>query len=418
MPFNSAISVSPLSSVYGKIDALILAFPGSRVNSPVDLAQVMQRYSGIWEALDDRVRFYIYANHQDQGLQQLVSMRDNAKQPLTARELDHFIHHPEAELFPMVPIRTSEASEQPPVYQEFVQDAFVVMRSFNFETFLLEPENEPSPRNRFIADDIADQTKAKLAKSRYTFEGGNMLFGNDYGVIGPDTLRQNLNLKEGEDEAERMEALRKEMEEAFQLKRLVVPEVGFNELAASSHTVRWGKGWQALYHLDLYLTLGGRHPFRDEELIYVGDLVPYFNPQTPHSVRSRIDQRKEFDVLKDLLDKTAQFFVDYSNSSSRGPKFHVVRVPLIWENIPGDFPRLRSYNNCLVQYAYGKRTFFLPTYEDHAEMLQAPRSHERRVADYFSSYNSWVKWVSGEFMELADQAASLHCIVKVLERKP
>ena len=65
-------NVRALSSVYGKIEEVVLALPGSSIEFKVDLDQTAREFSGIWDALDNRVRFHLYGNHKGLGIHRVA----------------------------------------------------------------------------------------------------------------------------------------------------------------------------------------------------------------------------------------------------------------------------------------------------------------------------------------------------------
>lgn len=408
---SQKIKPEPLSSIYGKIDQVLVVFPSCSEDNQVALTRVLNKYRGLWKALDDRVKFNIYAFHETRGPQKATKKGSAQNDAFSRRELDHFIEYKEVEWELINPEASLEEPHRAPFPSQFVQDHFILTTKFPNETIIVEPKNHSDPRNRFVAEDLERQLQASRRDSELDFEGGNILFGDDYAVVGADTIWKNAEQPGGLKEAK--EAFEKE----FGLRRLIVNDLDPNPLTTKNSVLNWGDGRQALYHIDLYTTLGGRHPSRDEELIYIGNLVPFWDPENPKDLRSKVHFREEFELLRKRLDETAEFYEAYSNNHSLGPNFHVVRVPLIWEGRGGDRPVIRSYNNCLAERVGSQSTFYLPMYDDHERLIRNPRSHERRVRDIFSSYRSRVEWIEGDFNLLADQAASLHCIVKVLKRK-
>jgi hypothetical protein len=61
-----------LSSIYGKIEEVLLTFPGSNSGKTVKVSQLLHEYEGIWKSLHNRVKFYVLANHEDRALHTLV----------------------------------------------------------------------------------------------------------------------------------------------------------------------------------------------------------------------------------------------------------------------------------------------------------------------------------------------------------
>lgn len=419
MPFFNRPPYHPLGSVDGKIDQVLLIVPG---NSPVEMARFLESRKWMWEAFNDRVKFVVYGHTTDSGLRQLnVTERGKQKDKVTKEMLNYISENaanPESiTMFHLQPMEECPVDGFPNL-QEYAQDPFVVLKGEEDEAIFLESKANPSARNRFIAEDLSgSSSKAIHRPTDLLLEGGNLLFGNDYGIMGRDCFEKNLKRLFAEGEGNHVQALKAQIREELGIDYLIVPEIPTFTPPEGGSRIRWGDGFQALYHIDLYMTLGGKHHARNEQLIFIGDLHPYWDPERPDDPKGKIDWPDHFQLLKAKLDETAQFFRDYSEQSNEGPNFHVIRVPLIWENRSAEGAILRSYNNCMVETHRGTTTYYLPSYDDHQRLFNNKRSHERRVYDYFSfQYKHHVQWVNENFNSRAHKAASLHCIVKVLNR--
>lgn len=400
-------SFRALSSAYGKIEEVLLTFPGNTSGDKVKVSQLLHEYEGVWKSINNRVKFYVLANHEKRALHALIG-------PDFEAALDQLEDSQNYELIPIVADMLNDTSGLPPTNRQFAQDAFLIINDDRGNRAILESYNFKTKGDRDVAEMLAAQTDFVIQPTRYDLEGGNILIGDDYAIVGADTFEKNLHFFESYSRPQQEKLLRRHMKRVFGVSYLIVPKISQSP-KTPNYGFSIGDGLQALYHLDLYCTLGGRHPEQNKELIYIGNLVPYLDPDHENHPRGFVEHQGEFNSLKKALDDTAKFFDAY-NKEEPGPKFEVVRVPLVFQHIPNGKPLLRSYNNCLVEYYEGRRVFYLPKYDEHDRLIKHDRSNERRVQSMFRSNYGIVIWVNGNFSSLAKQVASLHCITKVLKR--
>ena len=379
----------PVSSVYGRIERLLLALPGS---SPIisDVAELRRRYQGILATFTPQVEIYILGRYSP-GLQQQV---DEAFPGCTIRllEADHKGEH------------ESSTTGLYPYHSYWVQDPFVVLESACGPVFL-EPYYYEKREDRWIAEQVSSQTDATIKSTPLDIQGGNILIGDDYALVGPDLIERVV-----ERTGDRKQA-RDLLARTLGLKKVGSPYL--NSKSRIGGPVKKGDtGFQPLYHLDLYITLGGKNKAADE-VVFVAEL--------PGWLMQKLDLANlHLHELSQALDETCAWFRQDAPSET-GRKWTVYRVPIVphkSKDILGNpVYFFHSFNNSHMEQYGDVRKAYLPKF--HADERQDfdPSSPEHMAQDAYKDAGFHVTWVDNGFAQKATKLGALHCISSILKRK-
>jgi len=298
----------------------------------------------------------------------------------------------------------------------WAEDAYVVVQQDGQgEPTLVEPANFTRYDDGFIADIVSAQTNVGVHSVPLYYQGGNVLIGDDFWIIGSDypAKATQLGLIRAEPgETDRDAALRRYGEELDATRRMIilgtrhpVPQETTRSIDVNGE--RWeevlyfGTGaHQPLFHIDMFVTLAGR----DESgapIALVGDpkmaadtlgeptsqpmLIPYYN-----------------DIAKRLEDEG--FFV------IRNP------LPLTYADFPAYKQRVWYFataNNALVEVTDESRHVWLPSYGHGSQAhLRATDSQNKRI---WESLGFTVTMLE-DFNPFASNLGAVHCICKYLQR--
>ncbi|MEA2704040.1 MAG: hypothetical protein QOD63_1985 [Actinomycetota bacterium] len=311
----------------------------------------------------------------------------------------------------------------------WAEDAFVVVEDVGSNppvTYLLEPERFPRAGDFQLAELVATATPLETTQSPLIFQGGNVLIGDDFVLVGVDYLDDSIRAVEESgavegypyegtaQEKRRFVAnlFRQSFDPARQIHFLAStprnrPMNRFIELDGKRllDDVEAGRGArQPIFHIDMFVTLAGRGSDGRYRLL-VGDPVLAdrllgWDP-VPH------DLRTEYDDIAAQLARSG---------------FAVTRTPLPYVSVVESDAAVRTWyqattNNCLVVVdgaagAVGRRVW-LPTYghPPFEELAATDADHRRR----WESMGFGVTQL-GDFHPFAMRMGALHCIKKYLAR--
>lgn len=288
----------------------------------------------------------------------------------------------------------------------YVRDRFVVLRTDPGQISLLESyylwptdERHHPSQDHFVSRYIADVLSANISNismrsSPLFFEGGDMLIGKDFALIGYRTLKQNLLSHKSNPNLDTPEKVLC----AF-VETLGVPSVYC--LNFFGFPVGYDDVPSALYHLDLYLTLLGERA--GMVMAAVGEIMVWDGCAWERAPN----------------DDPEQVFLDHfeyllENGLPNGQRFIVKRLPLLRHA-----GKHLSYNNCLVESHDGGRIrVYLPTFENGAPQgfEAALREADEKTISRLNQWRIEVSPVRYNFHTWAASAAGLHCITQVLTR--
>lgn len=405
----------PVSSVYGKIKRMLLTFPHLKA-LPNDI--VLQRYQGIFKKLTN-VEYLILAhsdvhsaiektferclpNHKE-NLHLIETFPDPERNFKLVKAFDNYFGYV-TNILGHVGGNVYVCQLDSAWHTEWAQDGYCCIKKDD-RTVLLEPKVFKRSGDRHVADQVsAAFPDIEVGASKYYIEGGNILAGDDYILIGKDYL--HLNQQETkEDES----TLTNEFKKLFGVKHVIW--LGLDEPVDFSIKVYQGM-YQPLFHIDMYITLAGKSE-NGKELVFVADaksakeIIRKKSPDEPFPPNEIIE----------AFNKTASWLANYKKDDL---EFEVKRIPIdLWKYKDGQ-QKFLTYNNCLVEVFKDnnedRKNVYLPRYSSPAPGSINRCALDEEVAKIFRENGFNVSQLEGAYEELCKRGGSLHCITKVLDR--
>lgn len=302
----------------------------------------------------------------------------------------------------------------------WAEDGYVVVHDqASNERFFVEPFEFPRYADGLIADMVAHATPMQSTQAPLYFQGGNVLIGDDFFLIGADYPANSLKYvnrvvipNPGEKPSETVHRLyRSHLDPQRDLiyvgSTLPVPHQVERKLEHN------GEQWkeilyfgnkegtvQPLFHIDMFITLAGRDA-ADKRQVVVGD---------PRLAAEVLGQSVWPHAMVEVFDNIAR------GLERRG--FRVIRnpLPLAYMDDPQNKERVWYFatsNNALVQIANGTKRIWIPTYGHGAwGALRATDDANRAV---WESLGFDVTPL-GDFHPFAENLGAVHCIKKYLSR--
>jgi hypothetical protein len=306
-------------------------------------------------------------------------------------------------------------------FSVWAEDGYVVVRDQpTGETFFVEPFAFPRYGDSLIADFISSGTGTGDTQAPLYFQGGNVLIGDDFFLIGADypaeTLRQYLGRVIVPNAGESGEAaVRRLYTEYLDTARRLM-YVGAT-IPVPAETIRDvtidGQQWrellyfgnrpgtsQPLFHIDMFISLAGRGPAGKYRLL-VGD---------PKRAADALGEPARPHAMQEVFDNIARRLGQLG--------FEVIRNPLPLAYMDDPAERLRTWyfatgNNALVEIVPGSSTVWLPTY-GHGDWAQLS-AIDAANAGIWESLGFTVRML-GDFHAFAENLGAVHCIKKYLAR--
>ena len=325
-------------------------------------------------------------------------------------------------------------------FSVWAEDACVVVEDVAADppgTYLVEPFEFLRAGDQIVADLVAQATTVQATQLPLIFQGGNVLIGDDFVLVGRDYLDESVakavEIGHIEDFPDRGSRAAQESFVRDLFRRTFDPDRDVHFLESDPRgrvgdsvvqedgraifdDVETGRGpRQPIFHIDMFVSLAGRDPATGRYRVLVGD--PRLADEILGWDPAAHDMASEFDDIADQLGRVG---------------FAVQRTPLPYvpsvDERPGrvQLPdgttvrfdaRRRWYhattNNCLVQIDGDGRDVWLPTY-GHGEQraLEATdRSHRRTWEQLGFTVHQL-----GDFNAFAYNLGALHCIKKYLAR--
>lgn len=413
-PFSRQIQTRALSSVYGKIEQMLLAYPGGKEG--VDQHDIIKRYGNLFMAFRDRVTFVVMGHFGSNSdlIQKAQRAFENAmRESFLDPDQQLIICHA-----PLAGGTVRKAKQAKPTtlqmgdedldHKDFIQDPFVVMETETSATVLLEPINQVLPRNAYVAEQLASQAGFLIQPTDLILEGGDILIGDDFALVGRNTLLRNTALgerKSPDKSPEKVEAW-VQMELARLLGVRYLYWIGLKEpLDLGSFHNTGEQHCQPFFHIDLFLTLTGKTE-DGEEGIAIGKIdlghVKDANPEERHKLVQINEALKEIEATLQRFGKEVP-----------GPRFKVVT----WEmggviDRNGKSPHFipYSYNNAHIESYSGISRAYFPRYNGF-EALEKKIQSKLRVLNIQTEV-----FIDNDFEYHSSRHGSLHCLSKVLKR--
>lgn len=397
-----------ISSVYGRIEELAIAMKGE-----VNERLVARSFTKMFQAFNDRTRIVVLGKFSE-------DLRNDPEQAIKAVLKNCYIDDRHG-----VVLVDACHPQQTGALTDWIEDPFVVLQSTDGNVTLLEPFLFEQTKGHLMAEQFSNGLSTLIRSTRFHLEGGNILVGDDFAVVGKDLLMRNMvafrSNHKSDQEAELW--IGEKFRELLGVNYIIwcgLESPTLNKLGLSI-----GKeAMQPLFHIDLFVTLGGksRGPGREgDELVFVaqidtdGKRVDKYVKGLP-----RNEQDKRWSYLKTLakqLDEIKDLFEHY-HENNFGPRFHVVRIPIQIEFPPeGEKPLVLSYNNCLVEYYDGIRRAYLPDFEIPEHKGSDCGGCARCFThNKFQGLGFRITWVEASFHSKAKEHGALNCMTKVLKR--
>jgi len=299
----------------------------------------------------------------------------------------------------------------------WIQDPFVILQDDRNQSMFLEPFYYDRFDYQFVAEQVGEQMDIPILPFKLALDGGNMLFGDDYALLGRNLLYKSYLLRREEGVTLEDWIKRFDRQDDAATDELIqeITEYYAKKLGFSSHKNIYWIGWassvdsnnastinkqyQPLFHIDLFITLAGKHPGTGKETVIVANIKEYSIAFQPTA-----EEQQKIDKVRNGLNDVAAHFDD--------DRFHVERIPLGVSKCEGQLV-YKSYNNCLVEVISEKeKNVYLPKYYS----LNGERV-EKDVLSKFSELGfHGIHLISGPFDDWSDNKGSLNCITKVLRR--
>lgn len=395
--FSHKIQTRALSSVYGKIEQLLLAYPGGKRDVTKDW--VLHRYGSLFKAFSDRVNFLVIG-HFGEG----SDLHEQAKRAFADALRDSNVDPDQQMVFFHAPLAGSLDAKKSEVHSEFVQDPFIVMESDIGMTVLLESIRQQNVENAYLAEQIAIHAGYLIQPTELMLEGGNILVGDDFALVGKNTFERNMGI------ARRMAPLDPERWLRQELMRVLA--VRFVLPIGSQEKLDWGaflstgaEKMQPFFHLDLFMCLAGAVEGGKEEVLVA-------NLSYENVLDMQPEDRKKLDLLTAELDRCKEI-LQRSGKRLPGPEFKITEVDIGGEVIERKGERVfvpYSYLNAHVECFGGTKRIYLPAFPKLSGM-------EADIRDSLK-YNGFdrITFIDNAFEEYALRSGSLHCISKVMQR--
>lgn len=401
------------SSIYGKIKKILIMIP--------DATAIGQgRYAGLFNSFREiGVDFVIYAREKAPWINPIRNKLETQndlkrdiraimdKENCTDSEKYSLIVQPEIDFGELLrePLQELQAYLPPDAREidlptilnnsrmgidEWAQDPFVVLKKEGQPSVFLEPFYFNNFSNQYIAEHVAEEVGMLLKSTSLDFQGGNLLAGDNFLLAGI-SIKQTFDQRNASSYSQGATTT---LRANFGIDQIIW--IGNEETG------------QALFHIDLFLTLGGKTS-DGKELVFVGEL---WTEEEGELVLAHDSSNRRALTLAQHLDDTANYLTEYDGP---GPNFMVARLPIYRERLSG---RLLSFNNCLIEnWCDNKKRVFLPLYKRARFESPTYPLLAGKARDILEEWGYEVNWVSGPFWQSSGERGSLHCMVKVLERE-
>ncbi|EDX82695.1 hypothetical protein S7335_997 [Synechococcus sp. PCC 7335] len=298
----------------------------------------------------------------------------------------------------------------------WAEDAYCICNDLNDkEKYFVEPASFRRADDAYIADKVSVKTDIESTQVKLYFQGGNILIGDDFWMIGADYPSNSIDLgfiqqKEGESEREAVkrvygEKLDKDRRLIVLGSRVPVPSTQTRPILIGeemwTEVLFFGNGEgtvQPLFHIDMFISLAGRNE-NGKYRVLVAD---------PKSAYELLD--------KPLPEGAMQPVFDDISRQLKQLGFEVIRNPMPMAYDDDDANKTRYWyfatsNNVLLQdspkivwiptYAHGFWADFSVTDEKNKEIWESLGYEVRQLPD---------------FHPFAANLGAAHCITKYLQR--
>jgi hypothetical protein len=380
-----------VSSCGGRIDRILLTIP---TYAAAEYAYV---YQGLLSQLPSHTRFVIACHEAAMTTVQGWVVTADAKDRAEIFAMPDHLH-----------------------FSVWAEDGYVVAGDQDSNrTYFVEPFAFPRYADGLIADFAANATDLENTQTPLYFQGGNVLIGDDFFLIGADYparsleyLKSHLVRPEGVDPAAFIKSLYNEYLDRDRKLHYVASTIPVPVQQKRPTTID-GQQWdeilfmgnapgtsQPLFHIDMFITLVGRDAGRFQVL--VGD---------PRLAAQTLEEPVSPNAMVEVFDNIAKGMSLLGFEVLRNP------LPLVYVDDPDERVRrwyFATSNNCLVQNSKSDgKVVWLPTYGHGSwQKLSSTDLANKRIWEQ----RGFEVRLLGDFHPFAANLGALHCIKKYLAR--
>lgn len=405
----------PLSSHQGEISEVFLMDVMSQGGS---LQNSYDYFEGIFKAFPKDIQYYILINaagvsNRDSSIQALKSqIQDLSKQldkpPFFVNTMDYCPMIEQAcVLLNGENCDCDEATLN--VGSQWAQDAFTVATGPGGFPILLHPLPFTDFTDYFAAMELSAATSYRTKHTLFPFDGGNILAGDSYLLVGADEMSNAMISLFGRVNKNLFDEIDTLFKIQFGVKEILwLGDTDFTHPYPSGTNYPNGN-YQPIYHLDMFITPGGsiKENGTEKEILFVGDLKTLPNSELGDAENLVDRMSKDLDLIAKNL----------ASQKLKGKPIKVIRIPLpllAQTNGNQSSGSVFSLNNGVMEVRNNKsKTYFMPEYEN--DQGQNTRDQARKI---FQKAGIKVVDVEGNFAQSSlTTQSSLHCRTLVLRRK-
>lgn len=307
-------------------------------------------------------------------------------------------------------------------FSVWAQDGYAITYDENNnKTYFAEPFSFPRYADGLMAEFASNITNIGNYQIPLYFQGGNLLIGDNFFLIGADYPKNSLDYinqaifpKPDETSSELIKRLYCEYLDTA--KELIYVGSKIHVPVEKSEVISIdGDEWtqdifvgnregtvQPLFHIDMFISLAGRS-VNGKYVMLVGD------PQMAADL---------LNFHEGLQYSMKEVFDDVARALSKIPSFEVIRnpLPMIYtDDISAKTRRwyFATANNCIVENYTTSKTVWLPTYGHGAWRSLGITDNKNK--DIWESLGYTVNFLA-DFHPYAENLGAVHCINKYLER--
>ena len=306
-------------------------------------------------------------------------------------------------------------------FSVWAEDGYVIATDEDTgKTYFVEPYEFPRYADALIADFVSNNSDLFSTQAPLYFQGGNLLIGDDFFMIGADYPANSLRYLDrviistpGEEPQETIRRLYREYLDTSRNLIYVGSTVPVPSEEASYFT-KDGERWeehkylgnrpsttQPLFHIDMFITLAGRNS-QGEYQVLVGD---------PRMAAEILGMPLQPHSMAEIYDNVARGLNRIGFDVIRNP------LPLVYVDDPEDRQRIWYFataNNALLHTTEsGQNTVWLPSY-GHGNWRSLAAT-DKRNREIWEQLGFEVRML-GDFHPFAENLGAVHCIKKYLKR--
>lgn len=306
-------------------------------------------------------------------------------------------------------------------FEIWIQDAFHALRNEHRQIVMLQPyyifdrkgtHFESALVDKYISQQLSSMKEAFLQFSRFDFEGGNILAEDDFVLVGPSNLRNSWERYgniEGYGGFPTYKNLQDAMLKDLGANHLLVP--GMDTVPSEAADIPTQDG--AMYHLDVFITLGGIDHQSGKQIVWVAE---FYEREGTKKYRKQDDSDPA--SLNARMKKIVDWFEQKNHPYPLGIQFKVLPMPCFTVKTSGS---VFSYCNCLMERKGRTKIAYVSDFaiDDGVQVWLKKllrKFYKAEVVPAFRKGGYQAVAVKGRFFDYAKQKGAFHCIAKVLQR--